>query len=388
MKTFVYIILLTYSSGYCLGQAPTDKLPLMDPSGPLPQALTSAEMQKLTTSVDRGLRALSKLQLADGSFPTLNHGKPAITSFAIMAYLSRGHRPGEGPYGKQIDKALDYVLTTQKKSGLFASQEINTALINVPIREADVRGAGGTAKTYNHAICMLMLGEVYGLTDPKHTFRVKAAITKGLKFTLELWDIRKKSSMNDGGFRYTRLHGSNDSDLSVTAWHVSSLRSIRNAGFDVPENVMNRIVAYVVKTQCPDGGFSYLVRGQSSFVMTAAGTLCIGLAARHDHSSLERACRYLYRFNAASPLCFKATGGHTIYAYYSCYYVTQAAIQMGGALWVKCMKECYNYLLPKQLASGHWPAFERSARYGQAYSTSLAIIALTPSMQILPIYQR
>ena len=37
-----------------------------------------------------------------------------MTSFCVMAFLSRGHTPGFGPYGKQLDRAIDYVLSCQQ----------------------------------------------------------------------------------------------------------------------------------------------------------------------------------------------------------------------------------------------------------------------------------
>ena len=39
---------------------------------------------------------------------------------------------------------------------------------------------------------------------------------------------------------------------------------------------------------------------------------------------------------------------------------------------------------PKRL----WPSTGSAGTYGYAYSTSMAIIALTPHLQLLPIYQR
>ncbi len=389
MNFISYIIVFICSLGCCFGQVPKGEISLIDPSAPLPQALTDTEMKKLTDSVDRGLKALARLQEANGSFQTQRHGKPAITSLAIMAYLSRGHRPGEGPYGKQLDRALNYVLSIQQKSGLFAAQELNYPEINMIPRGGDLYVNGGGAKTYCHAICMLMLGEVYGLTEPQRAFRIKQGIEKGLKCTLQLWDIRKGEAKDDGGFRYTRpWRDRAEGDVSVTGWHAASLRSIRNAGFDVPEKVMDRIANFVLRNQTPQGGFRYISSDdRSSFIMTAAGTLCVALAGKHKHPALLKSSAYLSKFSARNINAF-LSHCRRYYPYYTCYYVTQASIQMGGQLWVTGMKECYNYLLPLQDPTGIWPRRGSAAPYGAAYSTSLAIIALTPCMKILPIYQR
>ena len=362
-------------------------VPLIDPQGELPEALNGAQTQQLIRSVDRGLTALQQLQNRDGSFQSRDFAQPGITSLAIMAYLSRGHKPGQGPYGQTIDKAIDYVLSQQKESGLFSASEIDYALINVEMNPFDETAA---AKTYNHAISMLMLGEVYGLTPESELFRLRDAIDRGLQFTIQLWDIRKGTDLEDGGFRYTRPweHGG-EGDMSVTGWHAASLRSIRNAGFDVPQPVIDRVADYVIRNQKEGGGFSYAsseTYTHSSFSMTAAGILCLALAGKYDHSATQDAAAFLSRFDADRPGAFRSGGRN--WPYYACYYITQASIQVGGRTWLVCMRECAGYLLERQTPNGLWPTEGSAAAYGPAYSTSMAIIALTPPLQLLPIYQR
>ncbi len=368
-------------------QAAPNQLPLLAPQEPLPEALSGEESVKLLISVDRGLAALQKEQQEDGSFKTISYGQPAVTALAVMAYLSRGHKPGQGPYGESLEKAINYVLTKQKKSGLFSHTEIDYARLHeVPESGEDFDIMA--AQTYNHAISMLMLGEVYGLMSEKEDFRLREAITKGLTCTIQLWDIRKKDATDDGGFRYTRpWEDGAEADVSITGWHAASLRSIRNAGFDVPQRVIDRLVGYLTRNQHADGGFGYRARSNSRFTMTAAGTLCVALAGKHDDPALARAAAYLYRFDVNSYWAF-ADSSQRNWPYYSCYYMTQAAIQLGGGVWVKCMRQCYTYLIQKQDPSGYWMPDGTDASYGKAYSTSMAIIALTPPLQLLPIYQR
>jgi hypothetical protein len=365
---------------------------LVAPSKPLPEALGDQKIKLLTTKVDLGLAALAKLQEEDGSFPTKEYARPAITSLAIMAYLSRGHKPSEGPYGTLLDKAVNFILASQKKSGIFAQEEVNFPLINTMIPATGVDGYfygdGGAAKTYCHGICMLMLGEVYGLTSPERGFRIRNAIEKGLKCTLQLWDIRQGADEYDGGFRYTRpWRDGAEGDLSITGWHAASIRSIRNAGFDVPQKMMDRVAAFVLRTQNSDGGFGYIPGSRSTHIMTSAGSLCMALAGKHDHPSVKKSCRFLKDFDSDNYRHLTSYNG-SHYPYYTCYYMTQFSIQMGGQLWKHCMNECYDYLIRNQDVSGLWQKRGRASHYGPAYSTSMAIIALTPPLQLLPIYQR
>lgn len=378
------VAILPSLSGRLLAQ---NRLPLIDPANELPQVFNGRQIAQLVGAVNRGLVSLKNLQEKDGSFSTTETGKPAVTALAVMAYLSRGHLPGEGPYGELLDKAINYVLSQQRDSGIFAHREINHALLNtVP---ADLTEFDDMApKSYTHGICMLMLGEVYGITEGKESFRIRNAIEKGLKFTIQLWDIRPHLKEDDGGFRYVRpWKNQTEADVSITGWHAASLRSIRNAGFDVPQSVMDRIAAYFIRNQKEDGGFGYVTRTPSTYTMTAAGTLCLTLAGRHGEPETMKAAVYLSRFRSSDRRAFVGDGGRS-WPYYGCYYLTQASIQLGGQLWVTCMKECSQYLLKNQSANGLWPHSDGSYRYGPSYSTSMAIIALTPVLQILPIYQR
>lgn len=385
------------SMSCCFGRAEKVTRPLIDPAAELPQALNDAEIKRLTTAVDRGLKALSGIQLADGSFPNPEYSKPAVTAMAIMAFLSRGHKPGQGEYGDLLDKGVNYILSIQKKSGLFADKDFNHELVEVELTGgslAELYSVGGVAKSYCHPICMLMLGEVYGLSDPQKSFRIRSAIEKGLVCTLALWDVRKKSAKDDGGFRYFRPYSKPmaircESDFSVTSWFAASLRSISNAGFEVPADVTDRLVGFAVRNQNADGGFGYLPHAQfkSTFTMTAAGSLCLALSGKHDHPALKKSSLFLKNFDVRNRASFTNQYGR-YYPYYTCYYMTQVSIQLGGTLWEKSMKDCYGLLMPLQMQSGFWKPEGQAANFGSTYSTSMAILALTPPLKLLPIYQR
>ena len=334
---------------------------------PLPQALTEADTTRVTQTVDRGLAWLVTQVDREGAFAggARTNGQPALTSLSIMAFLSRGHRPGVGPYGDILNRAIDFALTCQKPSGLICYGQY------------DAEMAFNASDTYNHAITMLMLGEVYGMTVGERAIRVRQAIEKGLAFTHALW-ISPKSPAETGGWRY--LHQRFQSDLSVTGWYVASLRSIKNAGFDVPKSVMDRTSEYVV--QCysqPTRTFTYRGPAQPrpSVAMTGAGILSLALAGKPTHPCALAAAESLARetFDARTYRC-----------YYACYYATQAAAQIAGETWRTVYRKVATFLLTVQAGNGQWPPIDQQ-EYGPVYSTSLAILSLTPHFQLLPIYQ-
>src|SRR5439155_7549586 len=104
--------------------------------------------------------------------------------------------------------------------------------------------------SYNHAISSLALSEAYGMADRALAGRIKEAIEKAKAFSLGE-QIKPKPLPEDvGGWRYLRqqnLYAERIfySDLSVTSWQLLSLRSARNAGFDVPPERIESALTYI-----------------------------------------------------------------------------------------------------------------------------------------------
>ena len=159
--------------------------------------------------MDRALGWLAAQQADDGSFPTLPTAQPAVTSFCVLAFLSRGYPPGAGPYGALLERAIDYVLSCQKSDGLICHDE--------PGPNWQFEQASHTA-SYNHAIAGLMLGEVYGQVSGKRAKTVRAALENALRFTRKLQSRPKPDPADFGGWGYLRPTSADvDGDLVPTA---------------------------------------------------------------------------------------------------------------------------------------------------------------------------
>jgi hypothetical protein len=68
------------------------------------------------------------------------------------------------------------------------------------------------------------------------------------------------------------------------------------------------------------------------------------------------------------------------------YYATQAARQAGGDTWTAVFKATSARLLAAQSKDGSWPKLGQEP--GEAYATSMAVLALTVPYGLLPVYQR
>jgi len=353
---------------------------------PLAAVLSSAKWRQVEESVDRALANIASRQEAGGSFPTIPSGQPGVTSLCVMAFLSRGHQPGVGPYGERINRAIDFVVACQRSDGLLSK--------DAPGAQWQRYEASHTA-IYNHAIAGLMLGEVYGQASGNRAKEIKQAIEKGLQFTREE-QLRRKAAVDKGGWRYIRVEaGQPLSDLSITSWQIMFMRSAKNAEFKVPEGYVEEAMDYVRRCFDPQTRmFHYALMGGSGFGasrgMAGAGILSLSMAGQHQTPMAQATGDWLlenpYRH-------FGQVIGRFDKFFYSTYYCSQAMAQLGGKYWEKFFPPMTEVLLKSQLPDGSWPpeqAVETSGVtvFGNALTTALAVLSLTPPYQLLPVYQR
>jgi len=347
-------------------------------------ALRPEKWRQVESSVDRGLAWLALQQADDGSFPSLAIGQPGVTSLCVMAFLARGHQPGYGPYGRQLNRAIDFVLACQMENGLFSYV--------TPEPEFRLGGATQTG-AYNNAIAGLMLGEVYGHVTGQRAKNVKAAIAKAIAFTRSLQTRPKPYPEDAGGVRYLRLRDQeSDADLSVTAWQLMFFRSARNAEFRVPQQYVDDGIAYVHRCWNPElHMFNYIANGNggpaASRGTTGAGIVSLSMAGEHNTPIARAAGDWLvaHPYGALGDLY-----GPYDRFYYSAYYCSQAAAQLGGHYWDRIFPPLVETLLNAQEADGAFPTEPKQddAPFGRTYTTAMAVLSLTPAYQLLPVYQR
>ncbi|MGE3314089.1 MAG: prenyltransferase/squalene oxidase repeat-containing protein [Planctomycetaceae bacterium] len=342
--------------------------------------LAQGEWQRLDGAVDRALAFIAQSQSSDGSFPTHVSGQPAVTSICIMAFLSRGHVPNEGPYGKQISRAIDFVLDSQDGNGALMFEKLGN------------RPAAHFEGNYNHSISGLMLGEVYGMSTSTQHERIRTAIERALELSREQQIMVKRTRDERGGWRYMRRFGVTDSDLSVTAWQLMFLRSARNAEFEVPQQWIDEGMGYVRRSFDPvERGFVYGLYGEDRYVsrgMAGAGVVSLSLGGEHNTDIAKSAGGYILQHGFDR---YNRGGTHPEDRYhYSAFYCSQAMFQLGGDYWFRFFPKLLDTLVENQRGDGSWEAesLANDRKYGNIYSTGLTVLTLTPPYQLLPIYQR
>lgn len=318
---------------------------------------------RVDRAIERGLQALAALQNKNEGCWRDRYNRPnsAVTGLAVMAFLSAGHVPGEGRYGAVVEKGVRWTLRKQQANGLLAGD--------------------GNQEMYQHGIATLMLAEAAGMTGADIEPDLRKALTKAVRVILK---SQRMNGHDRGGWRYRALPV-DGTDISVTGWQVMALRAARNLGCDVPADAIDRAVAYIKR--CHDngsGGFRYQPGSGVTVACTGTSILALELCGKEHHHCREalRGGAYLLRKeNLPNP--------NQQWFFYSIYYGSQAAFQLGGNYWTVFRPRLHEVLLRMQNSGGFWDGQSSDAQQGgRAYCTAMAVLALTVEYRFLPIYQR
>jgi squalene cyclase len=317
---------------------------------------------RVDRAIERALRHLKARQDEDGSWnDRFGRGNAGITSLVLLAFLSAGHVPGEGPYAATLDRGIRWVLEQQQDNGLIATD-----------RQTEM---------YQHGIATLLLAEVAGMTDRDLGRKVRTAVQKAVRVILA---AQRTEGGDQGGWRYRVAHVQG-SDMSVTGWQIMALRAARNIGCDVPADAIDDAVAYVKRCQDPrTGGFCYTSYGQVTEACTGIGVLALELCGKKEHRSeaVLRGGAFLIRSESLP----RWNGP---FFFYAIYYGSQATFQLGGNYWDAYRPRLQEVLLRNQSSSGAWQGQSQDALFGgRNYCTAMATLALTVEYRFLPIYQR
>ena len=348
--------------------------------------LTPAEWQAVDAAVERAVNFLISQQQADGSFPTMEHAQPGVTSLCTLALMAHGHMPGDGLAGERLDRAAQFIMSCQKPNGLITLHGPDRPQIT-----RDETHEIGVAAAYNHAIASLTLCEIYGMAHSERSPQMQQVINKALAAALTMQRWQKDMPGDKGGWRYLDDFDQNDSDLSVTGWYLMFLRSARNAGFNVPKQSIDDAVGYVRRAFDKNyGAFGYTVgTGRSPSRGTAgAGILALGHAGFHNSAEAQRTGQWLMQYSFE--VYNDNLGLERDRYHYSLFNCCQGMYQLGSPYWEQFFPRTVRTVLAHQQADGSWDAesYHRDRLFGNSYTTALVLLAVGAPNQLLPVFQR
>jgi len=298
----------------------------------------------------KGLRYLAQRQSDDGAFGDGYGQNVGVCGVAGLAFMSSGSTPGRGPFGQNVNKCIDYLLSQTQENGFI-----------------NFRGSSSHGPMYGHGFATLFLAEVYGMT-PRDDLRDK--LTRAVKLIVD-------TQNDDGGWRYQPKKG--DADLSVTICQVMALRAAKNSGIFVPKEAIDKCIDYVKRSQNADGGFMYTLDGGSSeFPRSAAGVVALYSAGIYKGAEIDNGLQYLTRYMPAA-----GNSQQTAYFFYGHYYAAQAMWHAGDDRWRVWYPSIRDKLIARQSANGSW-----ISSISPEYGTAMAAIVLQMPNDCLPIFQR
>ena len=302
-------------------------------------------------AIRTGLDYLAAHQNEDGSFGGEGYRRNvAVVSLAGLAFMANGSAPGRGPYGKQINRCVTYLLNHAQDSGfVFAA------------------GSTSHGPMYGHGFATLFLAEVYGMWPDSD---VREKLVKAVRLIVN-------TQNDEGGWRYQPER--READISVTICQIMAVRAAHNAGVYVSNETIDRCTNYVKQCQNSDGGFAYMLPGgESAFPRTAAGVVALYSAGIYEGDEVSRGLDYLMRHKPASD----ATGIENHF-FYGHYYAVQAMWHAGGDYWRGWYPAIRDVLLERRKEDGSW--FDQIC---PEYGTAMACLILQMPNNYLPIFQR
>jgi hypothetical protein len=335
-------------------------------------------------ALDRGLAWLAKNQGPEGNWGSNDLG---LVSMGALAFMSAGHAPGRGKYGRELDKALEFVVSRSKPSGL----------LNISDGQRDM---------YNHGLATFVLGQAHGMTTSKDR-KLNRVLDNALK-------LIANTQCEDGGWDYKAHRQAHGHDLSLAVMQAKALRSAVDSGLEVPPEVTDLAIKSVREHYaCKNGRglpeseqmklpgqFTYSKGGGGGTIaMAACGVVCLQEFGQYDDWRIGKNMEVIQAAIRETPRSGTRDGSMPFDAY-TLYYVGQALYQVNGEYWTGNYPRLRDYLVNSQItdpkspqADGAWRDHGAKGggrvggKDGELYATSVSCFILAIPNRYLPILQ-
>jgi Tol biopolymer transport system component len=298
-------------------------------------------------AVERALAYLAKAQTTNGNWTVGGHDS-AATGFALLTFLGRGIKPGDGsPYGTVVANALFWM--------------INHAQLN-----GDMRVGGNM---YDQGVATLALTEAYGLTKDD---KLKEPVQAAVNFIVD-------AQHEDGGWRYNPKEVG---DLSVSSWQIMALKSAELSGLMISETCLAKARAWLREKMGhgPNKGiYSYTADdGGGQPGMQAAGFFCSQLLGISPNTVRARDSVTSLTTHGFDPA--KAS----IYYWYN---AVLGSYQYQGVFWQEWNKRLIEHYLPAQRRDGEFAGSWDPAGHAMGESMGRTIVTAMFTLS-LEVYYR
>lgn len=316
---------------------------------------------EVETVYEKGLEWLAENQSKnggwDGGIGHSSSGNSAITGMCIMVFLASGEDPNVGRYSQNIRGAV---------RNLIRGQNAKTGYL--------------PGSMYHHGFGMLGLSEVYGVLDEDQLWTGESdsedqrSIAEALELAVRCAVTSQKNNQW-GGWRYSPE--ATDADTSVSGAVLMGLLAARNAGINVPDDVIDKAIDYFRKLTSKQGGVGYYGSvgslGGSKNLQAIAG-LVYAVSRRRDLDEYKA---------VMNQVTVNLEHQESSYPFYFRYYMAQALFQGDFEAWDKWNRRTIRQLKEFQSDDGSF-----HSGHGKPYGTAMSLLALALNYRFLPIYER
>jgi hypothetical protein len=309
-------------------------------------------------AIDRGLRWVASTQSntrgnwTGANFPT------AMSALAGTALICSGCTTTQGPFARNIRRAVDYLNSKSRANGLIGDPQSDNRY------------------TYGHGFAMLFLSQVLGEEQDEETRQqLIETLTKAVDFSC-------RAQTESGGWGYVSAKdGNNFDEGSTTITQVQGLRGCRNAGIPVSAEAIDKAKRYIHECKNEDGGISYSSRnkGSSRPAITAAALAALYNAGEYEGEYITAMLEYCRK------TLHNLTDGAQAYGHwhYTYLYYAQVVYRQGPKDWNPFRDKLYDRIVSEQKEDGSW-----EGNIAPIYVTACNLIMLQLDRAFLPIYQR
>lgn len=346
--------------------------------------------------IDRGLQYLARIQFRDGHWEAHGGNYPvAMTALAGLALLCEGSTPSYGRYSRNIESAIEWLLSRVQPNGLIANPKNN---------EEKQR------YMYGHGYALMFLSQVFGEeNDPRRREQLRRVLERAVEFSA-------RAQTRLGGWGYvSALDGGGFDEGSVTVTQLQALRAARDAGIPVPKETIDKAKDYLRKStrtvrhdsdpRKREAGVIYSLQGggggDPTPALTAAGIACMFSAGEYEN---ELAIQWLNYCKRMIPL---GQAGRFNHEEYTQFYYAQVLYVLGEdrhaklrpdlaeleqrnpaqrvlLKWSRYREVVFETLKNRQASDGSWGG----NWVGPVFSTAVNLVILQLDKAVLPIFQR
>jgi hypothetical protein len=277
-----------------------------------------------------------------------------ITGLAVLSFLAAGHSHLDGPFRKNVQHGLEFLLRSQGSDGNLAG----------PARTF--------ARMYCHGMAALAISEAYAMTGDR---RLAPHVERAMAYTVA------SQHPAQGGWRY---QPGDLGDMSQFGWQVMALKSAELAGVAIPQRTQDGMRRFLRSASAgPNGGLaSYRPGEKVTPTMTAEALACrFFLGIDREDPAVDEAANYLV-------LHLPDDGTPNLYYWY---YAQISLHQLQDGRWRRWNGAVQDRLLASQRTdgafAGSWDPDTVWGSYGgRVYSTALGALCLEVYYRYLPLY--